>query len=167
MKNSVPNLTETFKTMLSEQLAAEKKYFKILDKLTKAVYTDELQLAISPGETDIESHISRLSRAMAAVKQKAQVASSAIDEELLNTLKTAAAGKTTSLAKDLTLLEIFKLIYTLKVCRYDSLYRMAAVLGHEEYAMLLEQCSKDNQNTYAYLNQISQNVVYPEINSNS
>lgn len=162
IKTDAVNLTENFKTMLSEQLAAEKKYSKFFEKLPKSIYTDEMRLAISPAETDIESHISRLTRAMASLKQKPQAASSGIDEEMLQNLK-ATAGKGTSLGKDMELLEILKLIYTTKVSRYDSLYRIAAALGQEEYAMLLEQCSRDNQNTYAYLNQISQNVIYPEI----
>jgi ferritin-like metal-binding protein YciE len=163
MKTNELHLAEVFKSMLAEQLAAEKKYQKLFDKLPKLIHTDEMRLAISPGETDIETHISRLTSAMASLKQKATPALSGFDEETLKTLK-ATAVKTVSLHKDLQLLEIFKALYNFKVSRYDSLYRMAAVLGHEEHAMLLEQCSKDNQNTYAYLNQISQNVIYPEVN---
>ncbi|CAM3959368.1 Ferritin-like metal-binding protein YciE [Pedobacter westerhofensis] len=158
----INNLTEVFKTCLSEQLAAEKKYIKALEKLPKVLLTDELKSAISPQATDIESHISRLSRALEAVKQKPQAAISSIDEELLNMLK-AATGKGTSLMKDIQMMQTLKLIFTVKVSRYESLYQMAAALGHEEYAPLLEQCSKDNQNTFAYLNQVAQNVIYPEL----
>ena len=162
MKTNELNLAEVFKFMLAEQLAAEKKYQKFFDKLPKLIYTDEMRLAISPGETDIESHISRLSRAMETLQQKTTSNLADPDQKFLESLKTVSAGKTVSLYKDIQLLEIFKALYNFKVSRYDSLYRMAAVLGHEEYAMLLEQCSKDNQNTYAYLNQVSQNVIYPE-----
>lgn len=158
----INNLTEVFKTCLSEQLAAEKKYIKALEKLPKVLLTDELKSAISPQATDIENHISRLSRALDAVKQKPQSAISSIDEELLNLLK-APAGKAASLLKDIQLLHTLKLVFTVKVSRYESLYQMAVALGHEEYALLLEQCSKDNQNTFAYLNQVAQNVIYPEV----
>jgi ferritin-like metal-binding protein YciE len=165
MKNVSPQLTDVFKTMLAEQLAAEKKYHKFFDKLPKLIHTDEIRLAISPGETDIESHMSRLTRTLQSVKHKASSTLPVFEDELLKTLK-SAAGKSASLLKDLQLLEILKTVYNLKVSRYDSLYRMAAALGLEEYAILLEQCSKDNQNTYAYLNQISQNVIYPETREN-
>jgi len=160
-KIDVTNLNEVFKTCLSEQLAAEKKYMKALEKLPKVLLTDELKSAISPQATDIDSHLSRLTRAMEAVKQKPQAVISSVDEELLNTLKTVA-GKGASLLKDVQILHVLKLIFILKVSRYESLNQMAAALGHEEYAMLLEQCSKDNQNTFAYLNQVVQNVIYPE-----
>jgi ferritin-like metal-binding protein YciE len=166
MKNVSPSLTDVFKTMLAEQLAAEKKYQKLFDKLPKLIHTDEIRLAISPGETDIESHISRLTRTMQAMKYKTAPALPGLEEELQKTLK-SAAGKGASLLKDLQMLEVLKPIYILKVARYDSLYRMSATLELEEYALLLEQCSKDNQNTYAYLNQISQNVIYPETRDSS
>ena len=162
MKTNVPDLNQFYKTMLAEQLAAEKKYMKLFNQLTRLIHTDEIRLAISPAETDIESHISRLSRAMKAAKHKVAAPLSGIDSELLKTLK-ASAGKGSSLLKDVEMIGTLKLIYSAKVSRYDSLYRMATVLLHEEYAGLLEQCSKDNQNTYAYLNQIAQNVLYPEL----
>ncbi|SEB09966.1 DUF892 family protein [Pedobacter hartonius] len=155
-------LPDIFKNSLAEQLAAEKKYLKVLEKISGSLMTDEFKSAISPSETDIESHISRLSGSMAALKQKSAAKPSVIDDELLSMLK-AHSGKGQSILNDILILHIIKLIFSIKVSRYESLHRMASALGYQEYAMLLEQCSKDDQNTIAYLNQIEQNVMYPEV----
>jgi len=162
MNTDALTLPDIFKNALAEQLAAEKKYLKMLERISGSLMTDEFKSAISPSETDIESHISRLSGAMATVKQKSAAKPSVIDEELLGMLKTHS-GKSKSIVNDIRVLHTIKVIFSIKVSRYESLYRMAAALGHEEHSMLLEQCSKDDQNTIAYLNQIEQNVMYPEV----
>jgi ferritin-like metal-binding protein YciE len=159
MKIDSSELTGIFKQMLADQLAAENKYLKVADKMAKNIFTDELKSAVSPTATDIESHISRLTRTMEAVQQKKQSKPGVIDVQLLELLK-ESAGKGPSVEKDVRILHIFKLLFSTKVSRYDSLFRMAAALEFPEHALLLEQCSKDNQNTYAYLNQVEQNVIY-------
>jgi len=161
-KNASSTLTEIYKSLLAEQLAAEKKYQKSFSKIPASAQTDELKSAVSPDATDIESHISRLSRAMESVKQKSQTQIPALDETLLENLK-QCLGKGSSLVKDTGILNILLAIFNLKVARYESLHRMATAIEQPEYALLLEQCSKDNQNTFAYLNQIAQNIIYPEM----
>jgi len=161
-KNNSLTLTEIYKGMLAEQLAAEKKYQKLFSKMPASVQTDELKSAIAPNATDIESHISRLSRAMESVKQKSQTQVPAIDETMLESLK-QSVGKGSSLVKDTGILHTLLAIFNLKVARYESLQRMATAIDQAEYALLLEQCGKDNQNTAAYLNQIAQNIIYPEM----
>jgi len=161
-KNNSLTLIEIYKGMLAEQLAAEKKYQKSFTKISTSAQTDELKSAIAPDATDIENHISRLSRAMESVKQKSQPQVSAIDETLLESLK-QSMGKGISLVKDTGILHTLLGIFNFKVARYESLHRMATAIGQTEYALLLEQCSKDNQNTLAYLNQIAQNIIYPEM----
>jgi len=161
-KNDSLTLTEIYKSLVAEQLAAEKKYQKSFSKIQASAQTDELKSAIAPDATDIENHISRLSRAMESVKQKAQTQISAIDETLLESLK-QSSGKGSSLAKDAGILQILFAVFSIKVARYESLHRMASAIEQPEYALLLEQCGKDNQNTLSYLNQIAQNIIYPEM----
>ena len=159
MKIDPADLTEIFKQMLADQYAAEKKSAKLVAAMAKKVTTAELRSAVSAEATDVESHISRLSRALSAVKQKPTSQLAAIDEEILKLLK-AAGAKGATIKKDVQLLHLFKLLFNSKVARYESLYRMATALDFPEHALLLEQCSKDNQNTFAYLNQVEQNVIY-------
>ncbi|KEQ28173.1 hypothetical protein N180_00615 [Pedobacter antarcticus 4BY] len=59
-------------------------------------------------------------------------------------------------------MEYGQLIFQLKVSAYQSLHLMALTLQQDEDAILLEQCSKDNQNSNSYLLQISGNIIYPE-----
>jgi ferritin-like metal-binding protein YciE len=164
MKINAPSLTEVFKQTLAQQLAAEKKYLKSFQKMSSAIMTHELKSAISADETDIDTHISRLSRAMETVKQKPVTKITVIDEQLLEMAK-PLSSKEQSILKDIQILQALQLIFNVKVARYESLYQMAAALDQPEYASLLEQCSKDNQNTFAYLSQIAQNVIYPGQNS--
>jgi len=162
MEKNIKNISELFKLILAEQLTAEKKYLKIFQKLSKSIVTDELKSAISPDATAIQDHLSRLSRALATVKHKQQAKLSPVDEELLNGINTTiTVNRGQSLLKDIHLLHALKMIFNIKVARYDSLYLMAAALGEEEHSIVLEQCSKDNRNTSSYLDQIAQNIIYP------
>lgn len=154
------NLMEIYILQLAEQLAAEEKYIKATAKVPAAVITDELRSAVSPAATEIENHVSRLSRAgkSCGLKKKAQL--TALDKEMLHLLKTVLKGPQ-SMLKDARTLDALRSLYLLKVARYDALWQMAVAVGQTEYAPLLEQSAKDNQNTVAYLNQIAQNIVYP------
>lgn len=162
MKTPPLKLEEIYNQTLSELLAAEKKYAKIFEQMASAAFIDELRKGISAEATEIDSHIDRLTQVISIQKLKVSRVTSAIDDELMKMSKEVCGFiKQQSVLKDIQILHCAKTILAYKIAAYESLYLMAKAIGKDHAFMLLEQSFKDNQNTYGYLTQISQNILYP------
>lgn len=163
MKESPQNLPAVYSRRLAALMAAEKKYLKCFLRLSAAAFTDELKTGLSPSSTEMDQHIERLKQCMARQKIKASSANDSLTDTLLKLVSDLLKPrKNPSRDRDIEILEYSQTILQLKVSGYQSLYLMAVALAQNEDAVLLEQCSKDNQNSHSYLLQISGNIIYPE-----
>lgn len=162
MKTPPLNLSEIFHTTVTELCAAEKKYLKVYEQLARAAMTPEISAALSPERTDLEQHASRLTLILEQEKLKASRIINPVHEQLIEMSKDKSGFvKQKSLMKDIQILHWAKLITKVKINDYESLHSAALVLKLDKAEILLEQCAKDEANTYAYLLQIGRNIIYP------
>lgn len=157
-------LTEIYYQRLNDLLIAEKKYLKCFQKLAAASFTDELRSGLSPASTDQEQHIDRLQQCKVLAKLKGTGSLPVLDELLLGQANEALKATTKhTLSRDIEILHCSQTILNVKIAVYQALQRMAAALGQDHAALLLEQCVKDHQNSSGYLTQISHNIIYPKM----
>lgn len=163
MKESPLNLSAIYSQRLAASMAAEKKYLKSFLRLSAGAFTDELKTGLSPSSTEMDQHIERLKQCVASQKIKATSTNDSVTDTLLKLVADLLKPrKNPSRERDIDILKYSQIILQLKVSDYQSLYLMAVALQQNEDANLLEQCAKDNQNSYSYLLQISGNIIYPE-----
>ncbi|WP_316810665.1 DUF892 family protein [Pedobacter heparinus] len=162
MKTPPLNLNEIFQASITELCATEKKYLKVYEQLARAAMTPEISAALSPERTDLEQHTSRLTMIIEQEKLKASRIVNPVHEQLIDMSKDKSGFvKQKSLMKDIQILHWAKLITQVKINDYESLHSAALALKLDKATILLEQCVKDEANTYAYLLQIGRNIIYP------
>ncbi|SDL40551.1 DUF892 family protein [Pedobacter antarcticus] len=163
MNETTLNLSAVYSQRLAALMDREKKYLKCFRDMSAAAFTDELKTALSPSSTEMDQHIERLKQCMTRQKIKGANTNDILTDTLLKLCADLIKPKKkSSRARDIDILEYGQLIFQLKVSAYQSLHLMALTLQQDEDAILLEQCSKDNQNSNSYLLQISGNIIYPE-----
>ena len=163
MEANTFNLEEVYNQQLSEMLTAEKKYSKYFDRLSAAAFTQELKSALSPANNEFPEHLERLKQCMAIQKIKPAKNINQLNEVILKQSDMARkSGKQMSVKRDIQILHASQVLLQVKIAVYQTIYQMAVALGKETAAVLMEQCCKDNQNAYAYLIQISANIIYPQ-----
>lgn len=159
MKENQPLLL-AYTQKLKDLYAAEKKYLKCFIQFSSSATAHELKTALSPETTELAMQTDRLKQCMIMQQIKPGKELTEIDTLLLSMGKEAVKGKPLDTQKDIRILHCAQTILKVKIAAYDVLYLLAAALKQEHEAMLLEQCSKDNQNTYGHLLQLSANVIY-------
>ncbi|SMC88978.1 DUF892 family protein [Pedobacter africanus] len=162
MKPVNTDLQGLYLQQLTRLLESEKKYAKSFEKLAPLSYTEELRSALVSASTELQQHIERIEQCQQLLKSKESAQISAIDKCLLDILKQIKSTTKSSLLKDINILQICQHIFTAKVTVYQNLKLMAEVLKQDHAALLLGQSANDNQNNYAYLVQISGNIIYPQ-----
>lgn len=163
MNQSPLNLSTVYIQQLTTLMAAEKKYLKCFLRMSAAAFTDELKTALSPSSTEMDQHIERLKQCIATQKTKGTKTNDSLTNTLVKLVSDLLKPRIKpSRDRDFEILKYSQSILQLKVSGYQSLQLMAIALQQNQDAILLEQCSKDNQNSYSYLLQISANIVYPE-----
>ena len=163
MEANTFNLEEVYNQQLSEMLTAEKKYNKYFERLAKAAYTEELRSGLSPASNEFPQHLERIKQCMAIQKIKASTTTTELNEVILKQVDQAIkSGKEKTIKRDIQLLQVSKIMLQVKIAVYQTIHQIAVALGNEIAAVMMEECYKDNQNAYAYLMQISANIIYPQ-----
>lgn len=162
MNTSAKDLQDLYQQQLISLVAAEKRHIKSIAKISKTILTDKLKTALNTEVTDIHQHLERLQLCKKTLKNK-----STLKAEMAYLLTQAVEnypkkGKP-SLLLDLRVMRYMQDAFMQKVAAYQQLQLMANVIGDERSAQLLEQSANDNQNSYAYLQQVSANIIYPAI----
>ncbi|PTT03542.1 hypothetical protein DBR11_01995 [Pedobacter sp. HMWF019] len=165
MKEALKILNDLYRQQLKQLIAAEKKHLKCLAKLAPAAGTDELKSAISRDSMDIEQNLERLTQCKSWIKGKSSVKANA-KNSLSTLIGNYPKRMKSSIYYDIRILKYIQECFMLKIVTYQNLQLMAGILQQEHPVVLLEQCVKDNQNSYSYLVQISANIIYPEALAN-
>lgn len=156
--------SELFNSRLSELYEVEKKCQKVYKRLLKAIYTSELRTAVSPSSTELETHLERLKLIM----KLQQIKSGKLKDDKKYpfpdlTIISSLTSRKKSIRHDADIILNTMVIQNYKIAVYDFLHSASLELKLEQPAILLEQCIKDNKNTYAWLLQILNNIVNPGI----
>lgn len=163
----VPNdLAELYLQQLQGFLSSEKKYGKVIEKLTAAVATDELKTALALTSADLPQQKERIKQCLALLNRKAIAATSKTDLPFLEHITLNKVTAKPSVLNDIKILHTSQQIFQTKVIAYQNLQLMSSVLEQEHAVLLLEQSTNDNQNNYGHLVQISANIIYPEAKNN-
>ncbi|MEQ7802204.1 DUF892 family protein [Pedobacter sp. ASV1-7] len=167
MKPVLTDLAELYLQQLKGFLSSEKKYGKVIEKLTAAVVTDELKRALALTSADLPQQKERIKQCLALLNRKATAAAAGkTDLPFLEHIKLNKVTAKPSVLNDIKILHISEQIFQTKVIAYQNLQLMASVLEQEHAVLLLEQSTNDNQNNYGHLVQISANIIYPEAKNN-
>lgn len=157
------DLEVAYNQQLSEMLTAEKKYNKYFERLATAAYTEELRSGLAPASNEFPEHLERLKQCVAIQKIKPAKEITELNDVILKQVDQALkSSKKKSFTRDIQILHTAKILLQVKIAVYQTIHQMAVALEKETEAVLMEQCAKDNQNAYAYLLQISANIIYPQ-----
>lgn len=164
MANESTYFLETFQNQLSIRYHEEKHLIKIVQQLYEAAQTAELRKALSPVETGSDVHLERLGQILKRLKIKKSKTGSKTVEALIGESKLAAGRKNKpSLEKDLDILIFVKRIQHQRIANFQLMHLMSVSLTLDFETSLLEQCLAEHQNTDAYLSQVAQNVLFPQL----
>lgn len=162
MKTLSTDLQGLYLRQLNELLAAESKYEKAFKKLALMAGTEELKSALVSASTEIQQQIDRINQCLDLLKKNATPDINGMDQYLLDTVKQIKGASKPSILKDINILRYTQHIFLAKVIAYQNLRLMADTLKQDQAQLLLGQCANENQNNYAYLLQISGNIIYPQ-----
>ena len=164
MNTVAKDLQDLYQQQLINLVAAEKQHIKSITKISKAVLTDELKTALNTEITDIQQHLERLQLSKKTLKNKPTLKAEATNL-LTQAVEDYPKTRNPSLPLDIRVVRYLQDTFMLKITAYQQLRLIATALGQNRAAELLEQSASDNQNNYAYLQQISANIIYPAIMS--
>lgn len=164
IKEQKKALNELFNSRLSEIYEVEKKCQKVYKKLAKAAYISELRTAVSPLSTEIEIHLERLKLIM----KLQQIKPGKLKDDKKYpfpdlTIISSVTRRKKHIRHDSDIILNTMVIQNYKIAVYEFLYSTSLELKLEQSTMLLEQCIKEDKNTYSWLLQILNNIVNPGI----
>jgi len=149
MRSSTTQLTSAYSKRLNVLYSAQERSMKCLTKLSYAAFTDELRSGLTPESFDQPQHSDRLKQCFKLAQLKP---AKTADEPLISLFSqaelTRKASRVPSIYRDLCLLHSGLKILNMGQCASHELFLMAASLGQDLAATLLEQCWKDYQNAY-------------------
>ena len=124
--------------------------------MAKSAYADEVRQCLSPPSNDSEQHLARIKLIKTAIKTKASPT-----RETEKTM-TSKFGPATP-QQDLEIASIALKFQHEKLANYEMMHPIAFALQLEPVASLVEQTIADHKNTNAWLHQIVQNIIVPEL----
>ena len=158
-------LNNQFSSKMAELYDIEKRSVKLYQKMAKAAYTTELQTALSPSSTESRAHLQRLKLIMESQHIKPIKTNDLQNNPFPDlVISTSVNKRKKDMRNDSTIIFNVMVIQKYKEAIYDFLYLSSIALQIEQPSSLLAQCITDHKNTYAWLTQILQNIVNPEIN---
>jgi len=150
-------LNELFLDELKDIYWAEKHLAKALPKMAKAATSDELRAAIENHLSETENQITRLEDAFASIDEKAVAVKC---EAMAGLLKEGediiAETEKGSLTRDAGIISAAQKIEHYEIASYGTLKTLAAVLGYNEAAELLDSTLQEEKTCDSLLTQIAE-----------
>ena len=150
-------LIELFIDELKDIYWAEKHLAKALPKMAKAATSDELRSAIENHLVETENHITRLESAFESIGEKA----AAIKCEAMAGLikegdEIVTETKKGSITRDAGIISAAQKVEHYEIASYGTLKTLAAVLGYNEAAELLDATLQEEKNADSLLTKIAE-----------
>jgi len=165
MKTPPLNLVELFNSTVAGLYAADKKYLKCYDTIAKTAMLPELSNTLSSEQTNLESHINKLSLLIDMQGLKTSRITAILDDQMFNeAMDCCGFAKQKSILKDIQLLHCTQQILQSKMIRLESLYLIAKELKMEQAFNFIQDIKTDHEQTYSILLEIAQNKLYPMAN---
>ncbi|MFA4870786.1 MAG: DUF892 family protein [Pedobacter sp.] len=119
MKPVLTDLAELYLQQLNGFLTSEKKYGKVIEKLTAAVFTDELKKALALTSADLPQQKERIKQCLALLNRKATGATGNTDLPLLEQIMLNKVTAKPSVLNDIKILHASEQIFQTKVIAYQ------------------------------------------------
>lgn len=162
MKTPPLNLIELFNSTVAGLYAADKKYLKCYETIAKTAMSAELSHTLSPEQTNLESHMSKLSLLIDLQGLKTSRITQVLDDQLYTeAMDCCGFAKQKSILKDIQLLHCAQQILQSKIIRLESLYLTAKELKKEQAVNLIHEIKTGHKQTYSELLEIAQHKLYP------
>lgn len=162
MKTPPLNLIELYNSTVAGLYAADKKYLKCYETIAKTAMSAALSNTLSPEQTNLEDHLSKLSLLIDSQGLKTSRITLVLDDQLFNeAMDCCGFAKQKSILKDIQLLHCAQQILQSKIIRLESLYLTAKELKMEQATNFIYQIKTDNAQTSTDLIAIAENKLYP------
>ncbi|RZA00215.1 MAG: ferritin-like domain-containing protein [Sphingobacteriaceae bacterium] len=150
-------LNELFVDELKDIYWAEKHLAKALPKMAKAATSDELRAAIENHKVETDNQITRLESVFESIGEKAAAkkcdAMAGLLEEGEGIIEDTEDG---SITRDVGIISAAQKIEHYEIASYGTLKTLAATLGHDEAAELLDATLQEEKNADSLLSQIAE-----------
>ncbi|HVI48343.1 MAG TPA: ferritin-like domain-containing protein [Chitinophaga sp.] len=164
-KTSGGNANETrFHNLFMDELKdiywAEKNLIKTLPKMQKAATSSELAEAIATHLEETQGHVSRLEKIFEMMGKKAQRKKCEAMEGLIAEGQTVLEDtEEDSMVRDAGIIISAQEIEHYEIAAYGSLRTLAALMGHNEAAKLLEQTLQEEKHADSTLTEVAESSV--------
>jgi len=138
------SLSNVFEDLLKDIYWAEKYLTKVLPRLSKAAYNEELRTAIEKHTHETNLQVTRIEQCFEALSLKAESKKCEAMEGLVAEADEAVGSYSEGSVRDAALIAAAQKIEHYEICSYGTLRTMAKVLGRVQCEELLEQ-SKDEE----------------------
>jgi len=150
-------LNELFIDELKDIYWAEKHLAKALPKMAKAATSDELRSAIEDHLAETENQITRLEGVFESIGEKAAAKKCDAMEGLLKEGDSIIADtEKGSLTRDAGIISAAQKIEHYEIASYGTLKTLAATLGHNEAAEMLDATLQEEKNADSKLTSIAE-----------
>jgi ferritin-like metal-binding protein YciE len=142
---------------------AEKALVKALGKMQKAATSEELADAINTHQEQTREHVSRLERVFESVGSTAKAKKCPAMEGLIEEGQEVIDDtEEDSAVRDAGLIMCCQKVEHYEIATYGSLRTLAAKMGHDEAAQLLEQTLNEEKETDVLLTQLAESSINEE-----
>lgn len=159
-------LNELFIDELKDIYWAEKHLTSALPKMAKAATSDELRTAIENHLAETENHVIRLEHAFEAIGEKAVAkkceAMAGLIKEGDEIVEETKKG---SITRDAGIISAAQKVEHYEIATYGTLKTLAAVLGYDEAAELLNATLQEEKNADSLLTRIAEGGINRSANN--
>ena len=150
-------LNELFIDELKDIYWAEKHLTKALPKMAKAATSEELRTAIEDHLAETENHITRLESVFDSIDERAVAKKCEAMEGLIKEGESIVADtEKGTLTRDAGIISASQKIEHYEIASYGTLKTLAAVLGHNEAAEILDATLQEEKNADSTLTGIAE-----------
>ena len=153
-------LNELFIDELKDIYWAEKHLTSALPKMAKAATSDELRTAIENHLAETENHVIRLEHAFESIGEKAVAkkceAMAGLVKEGDEIVEETQKG---SITRDAGIISAAQKVEHYEIASYGTLKTLAAVLGYDEAAELLNATLQEEKNADSLLSRIAEGGI--------
>ena len=157
---SEPALQELFLDEIMDLYWAENHLVKSLPKMIKAATSPALAAAIENHLKETEGHVSRLEQIFKLLGKEALAkkcdAMEGLTKEAEGIIESTAAGTAT---RDVGIILASQKVEHYEIASYGGLLQLAATLGLQQVAALLEQTLGEEQTADALLTEVAENKI--------
>lgn len=159
-------LEKLFMDGLKDIYWAEKKLTETLPKMEKAATTDVLKKAIAEHQSQTEEHVRRVEKIFSMLGLKAQGKKCDAMEGLVEEGKSIVEEtKDDTLTRDVGIIFASQKIEHYEIASYGTLSTLAATMGYDEVAELLNQTLEEEKSTDQHLTEIAEDGINWEAES--